>query len=216
MLWKPIIVADGQRAVVTRAGRFHQILGPGEHRLFTGPLRPVEIETHSVRGLVFNSFWTDFLVNRHPEVVARHFFPVETSDSQIAMIYADGSLFNVLLPAKRLLFWRGVAEIAIELVDVIDRPEGQGTTGRGRPRDDRIMKRCRSPVRGSDHQSKKLSARRFRASSEKLTQSAMLSFLHDAGQEAPNRFEGAEPIPATTASMSAGTLMIASSRSNTA
>jgi len=133
MLWKAITIADWQRAVVTRAGRFHRILGPGAHRLFMGPLRPVEIETHSVRGLVFDSFWTDFLVKRRPEVIARHFFRVETSDSQIAMIYADGSLFNVLLPAKRLLLWRGVAEITVEVVDVIDRSAAQDTTGRGPP-----------------------------------------------------------------------------------
>ncbi|MGH9612811.1 MAG: hypothetical protein ACRD4P_07025, partial [Bryobacteraceae bacterium] len=102
---------------------FHRILGPGEHRLFVGPLRPVEIETHSIRGIVFNSFWADFLVKRRPDVVERHFTLVKTSDSQIAMIYADGNLLNVLLPAKRLLLWRGVAEIAVEVVDVIDRPE---------------------------------------------------------------------------------------------
>ncbi len=39
------------------------------------------------------------------------------------MIYVDGSLFKVMLPAKRLLFWRGAAQITAEVVNVIDDPQ---------------------------------------------------------------------------------------------
>jgi len=123
MLWKRIVIGDQERALITKNGRFGGILAPGEYRLLTMPGVSLDVEKHNVRDLVFQSTWADYLAKERPEVADRHFTRVETNDLQVAMVYVDSKLFKVMLPAKRLLFWRGAAEVTAEVVNVIEEPE---------------------------------------------------------------------------------------------
>lgn len=123
MIWKQIIVGDQERALVSKNGRFGGILTPGAYRLFTKPGVSLNVEKYNVRDLVFQSTWADYLAKERPEIADRYFTRVETNDLQVAMIYVDRKLFKVLLPAKRLLFWRGAMEVTAEVVNVIDAPE---------------------------------------------------------------------------------------------
>lgn len=122
MLWKRIIVHEWERLLVSRNGRFRAILMPGKHRIFVAPGSSLDIEKHDVRDLVFESAWADYLIAGRPDILARHFTCVETNEVQIGIVYAAGRLVHVLPPAKRVLFWRGQAEITVELVDVIGDP----------------------------------------------------------------------------------------------
>ncbi|HEX4750634.1 MAG TPA: slipin family protein [Bryobacteraceae bacterium] len=122
MLWKRIVVGDQERVLVAKNGRFDAILTPGAYRVFAAPGVSLEVEKFNVRDLVFHSAWTDYLVKERPEVVERHFMLVETNDVQVAMVYADGKLYKVLTPAKRVLFWRGPVEVTAEVVDVVAEP----------------------------------------------------------------------------------------------
>ncbi len=120
MLWKQIIVGDFERALVTTSGRFGAILAPGDYNLSTTPGVSLDIERFDVRDLVFRSIWADYLTKKRPELAERYFTRVETNERQVAMVYVNGELFKVLLPAKRMLFWRGAAEVTAEVVNVID------------------------------------------------------------------------------------------------
>lgn len=122
MFWKRIVVGDQERVLVIKNGRFVGILMPGTHRVFTGPGVSLQLEKFNVRDLVFQSTWTDYLVKERPDVTERHFTLVETNDVQVGMVYADGKLYKVLTPAKRVLFWRGLVEVTAEIVDVIAEP----------------------------------------------------------------------------------------------
>jgi hypothetical protein len=123
MLWKRIIVGDGERALLTKNERFGGILSPGAYGIFVAPGMSLEVEKYSLNELVFRSEWADYLIRERPEIADRHFTRIETSDVQVAMVYLDGKLFKVLPPAKRLLFWRGRGEVSAEIVDVIANPE---------------------------------------------------------------------------------------------
>ncbi|MEO7653803.1 MAG: slipin family protein [Bryobacteraceae bacterium] len=117
MFWKRITVGDNTRVLVIRNGRFTHILGPGDYRLFRGFSRSIETEAHNIRDIVFTSPWADFLATERPAVAAQHFTVVETGDSQVAVVSLDGKVFRVIAPAKRVLFWRGAAEITVEIVN---------------------------------------------------------------------------------------------------
>lgn len=117
MHWKRISVDDRERLLITHNGRFATILRPGDY-WFRMPCK-IEIERHDVRDLVFRSFWGPFLLDQRPELVDRHFVRVETSETQVGLVYVNGSLYQVLTPAKRLLFWRDAAAVSAEVVDVI-------------------------------------------------------------------------------------------------
>ncbi|HLH04110.1 MAG TPA: hypothetical protein VKX25_15200 [Bryobacteraceae bacterium] len=108
--------------MLLRDGQFDRILMPGEYRVGILPCHTIEAERHDARKLVFRSVWADYLVREHPELVSRYFTCVETSETEIAMVYANGELFRVLAPVRRLLFWRGMADIVAEIVTVIAGP----------------------------------------------------------------------------------------------
>ena len=119
MLWKRIAVRDHERVLVAKNEKFHAILGAGNHYVFAAPGVRVEIERFDVRDLGFRSKWTEYVRRERRDIFSRHFECVETNDVQVAMIYADGKLFNVLPPGERCVIWRGVARITAEIVDVM-------------------------------------------------------------------------------------------------
>jgi len=120
MRWKRITVGDLERILVANDDRFAAILPPGDY-WFRMPGK-IEIERHDVRDLVFRSLWEAFLVDQRPDMVNRHFVRVETSETQIGMVYLNGSLYQVLTPAKRVLYWRDAGAVSAEIVDVISTP----------------------------------------------------------------------------------------------
>lgn len=122
MLWKRIALRDHERALVARNGRFQKILTCGEYRIFTVPGVPLDVEKHNVLRLAFKSKWSNDLVSERPDLIERHFTVVETNEVEIAMVYANGELFRIVTPANRMLFWRDVAEITVEVVEVIAGP----------------------------------------------------------------------------------------------
>jgi SPFH domain / Band 7 family len=121
--WKRVIVGDQERVLIAKNGRFSGILEPGQHHIFVSPGVFLETEKHNMRDLVFGSKWADYLVKERPDLVNRYFTCVETSDVQVAMVYVDSKLLEVLLPAKRVLYWRGLAEVTAEVIDVVAQPE---------------------------------------------------------------------------------------------
>lgn len=121
MRWKRVTVSDQERVLMARNGRFTAILQPGDYRFMA--LDQIEIEKHDIRELVCRSFWCSFLIEDRPELVERHFVKIETSDTQVGLVYVNGNLYEVLTPAKRLLFWREAANVSAEMVDVIRTPK---------------------------------------------------------------------------------------------
>ena len=121
MRWKRVTVGDQERLLMARNGRFAAILRPGDYR-FTA-LDKIDIEKHDIRDLVFRSLWFSFLIENRPDVIKRHFVKIETSDTQVGLVYVNGNLYEVLTPAKRLLLWREAATVSAEMVDVIRSPK---------------------------------------------------------------------------------------------
>lgn len=122
MFWERFVVKTHERLLLTRNGRFDRILSPGEYRIGLVRSHSLGAERHDVRNLVFRSVWADYLVRERADVVNRHFTLLETSETEVAMVYANGELFRVLAPVKRLMLWRGVAEVTAEFVTVVAEP----------------------------------------------------------------------------------------------
>jgi regulator of protease activity HflC (stomatin/prohibitin superfamily) len=115
-MFRRVLVGDNERVIVIAKRRFREILGPGEHWLWTFG-RSIALEYHNVRDIVFMSEWADYLAKERPDVVSRLFHVVETNDSQVAVIFLDNKVDRVIGPARRALFWRGPVSVAAELFD---------------------------------------------------------------------------------------------------
>ena len=117
---KRITVQKSHRMLVVKNGRVHSILRPGTHFLWMLPFARLETEAHSLKKLVFKSRWIDYSLCERPGLVAEHFRVVQTSDSQIAMISVNGELFQALLPGRRIVFWKNIGRIDVEVISLVD------------------------------------------------------------------------------------------------
>ncbi len=129
MLWKRIVVRKRERVLLFKDERFSGILMPGVHRILVTSHEALQTEKHDLDDLVFESIWTDYLLKEQPEIANRHFTIVETNGTQVAMVYVNGQLFTVMVPQKRLLFWRDAALVTAEIVNVIGEPGQQPREG---------------------------------------------------------------------------------------
>lgn len=121
-MYRRIVVGDNERVLVTRNRRFAEILEPGEYRMLT-LLRGVETETYNVRDLVCTGTWAEFLMKERPEVAARYFNVVETSDAEVAVVLVGGKVTRAIGPGERVAFWKGRAEVKAERINIREAPE---------------------------------------------------------------------------------------------
>ncbi len=112
---KRILVGDQNRVLLIRKGRFERVLEPGEYWVFG---RGIETQNFCLTNLVFESTWADYLVKEQADLAERLFTIVETTDTQVAVIYMNGKLARVLGPGKRVLYWRGPVEVTSQVIDV--------------------------------------------------------------------------------------------------
>ena len=123
MSWiKIITVGDRERALLVDSGRFVRVLEPGRH-IVVALGRTIEAVMCPLADPAFRADWADLLVRERPEVVERYFTVVETRDTEVAIVYANGKTLRVVPPAKRVLFWKEPLEIRAEVIDVIASPE---------------------------------------------------------------------------------------------
>jgi regulator of protease activity HflC (stomatin/prohibitin superfamily) len=120
-LFRRILVGDQNRVLLIRKGRFVRMLGPGEYWVWTLG-RAIETQTFNINEVLFTSPWADYLLKEQAAIAARLFTVVETTDSQVAVLYFNGKLAGVMGPGRRALYWRGSIDVTFEVIDVtVDR-----------------------------------------------------------------------------------------------
>lgn len=121
MFWR-VQIGENERVLLTRKGRFVDILTPGVYWFFTLG-QGYEFERHNVRDNTLVSEWADYIAAKRPDLAEQYFTVVETGDTEVAAVYFDGKLSRVVGPGQRVLFWRGVIAITAKIIDVAAEPE---------------------------------------------------------------------------------------------
>ncbi len=111
------IVKKNERAVMTRNGDFERILTPGKYRVFGG-LDTIAFEAFALEQPLFNSPLTEYLLANEPAAVASAFVRVELTDRQAALHFENGVLVEILPPATRRLYWKGLIDVTVEIIDL--------------------------------------------------------------------------------------------------
>ncbi|HPM69044.1 MAG TPA: slipin family protein, partial [Piscinibacter sp.] len=92
-------------------------LQPGTHWLFAG-LDTLRVELFALEQPAFTHGLADYLMAKEPEVVAAEFVRVELTENQVGLRTENGALVEVLAPATRRLYWKGLAEVQVEVIDI--------------------------------------------------------------------------------------------------
>jgi len=92
-------------------------LQPGTHWLFDG-FDALRIETFALEQPAFSHGLADYLMAKEPAVVAAEFVRVELSETQVGLRSDNGVLVEVLAPSTRRLYWKGLVDVQVEVIDL--------------------------------------------------------------------------------------------------
>lgn len=117
-----VTVKKNERGLLLRNGDFERVLQPGTHWLFDG-LDTLRVELFALEQAAFTHGLADYLMAKEPAVVAAEFVRVELGESQVGLRTENGTLVELIAPATRRLYWKGLADVQVEVV-AIDGPAG--------------------------------------------------------------------------------------------
>jgi regulator of protease activity HflC (stomatin/prohibitin superfamily) len=115
--FKKITVKKNERGLLLRNGDFERVLQPGTYWL-NSLFAPTRVETFALEQAAFTHGLTDYLLAKEPQVVEREFLRVELTDTQVGLRHENHVLVEVLPPATRKLYWKGLIDVRVEVIDI--------------------------------------------------------------------------------------------------
>ena len=119
---KRVTVKKNERGLLLRNGDFERVLHPGTHWLFAG-LDQLRIELFTLEQPAFTHVLAEYLMAKEPDVVAAEFVRVELNEHQVGLRTENGVLVEVLAPATRRLYWKGLVDVQVEVIDIAESAE---------------------------------------------------------------------------------------------
>jgi len=117
-----VTVKDGERALLTRNGRFERVLAPGRHVLFD-PRHELAVELHQVVRIEFPVDRYAVLKAARPDLAAELFEAVETKAHEVAIVSLDGRPLYLMGPWQIRVFWKVATRVEAERIDVARDPK---------------------------------------------------------------------------------------------
>jgi regulator of protease activity HflC (stomatin/prohibitin superfamily) len=114
---KRVTIKKNERGLLLRNGDFERVLQPGTHWLLAG-IDTLRVELFALEQPAFTHGLADYLMAKEPEVVAADFMRVELNETQVGLRSENGVLVEVLAPATRRLYWKGLVDVAVEVIDI--------------------------------------------------------------------------------------------------
>src|SRR6185369_13824338 len=117
MTIKRVTVKKNERGLLLRNGDFERVLQPGTHWLFAG-FDVLRVERFALEQPAFTHALAEYLMAKEPDVVAAEFVRVELGENQVGLRTENGTLVEVLAPATRRLYWKGLVDVQVEVIDI--------------------------------------------------------------------------------------------------
>ncbi len=112
-----VTVKKNERGLLLRNGDFERVLQPGTHWLVAG-LDHLLVERFALEQPAFTHTIAEYLMAKEPQIVAAEFVRVELNEHQVGLRTDNGTLVEVLAPATRRLYWKGLVDVQVEVIDI--------------------------------------------------------------------------------------------------
>lgn len=113
---KNIVIAENQRGLLIKDGRFIKMFDPGRYRLWDFWNR-AQVEIDLAEG-VCNSPWAELIAKRHPDISAKYFEIVQVREGEVAVVFQDDVPSLVVRPGQTVYVWRVLKTVRVERFDV--------------------------------------------------------------------------------------------------
>jgi len=117
LIFRQFIVKKNERGLLFKNEDFQNFLESGTYWFFD-PLYKIRVETYDLSTPEFNHNLADFLIKEYPDEIAGYFTFVELNEQQVALIYKNNQLVNILPPTSRKLYWKGIADVKVDILDI--------------------------------------------------------------------------------------------------
>lgn len=115
---KKINIGSTERGLLFTNNQFKQILLPGSYRLWNLiDSRRIEIVDITQRPELTGAI-TQFIAKEWSSELSKELFLVRTNSLELALVYAGNKLLAIVQPSEQRLFWRGLNEIRVSLVNI--------------------------------------------------------------------------------------------------
>jgi len=114
---KRIVIAQHERGVYLKDRSIVKILEPGIYRIFD-LLGRVAVEVQNLTIAEFNHPYEDVLVQENRTLVNQYFQFIKLGEYQVGLVYKNGKLNGVLPPGTRQLYWKGLVEVTVEVLNI--------------------------------------------------------------------------------------------------
>lgn len=112
-----ITIKKNERALLLRNGDFERVLHSGSHWLIAAT-DALQVERFSLGQARFQHELVDYLFTQAPDVVAAEFTAVQLAENEVGLRSENGVLVEILPPATRALYWKGLVQTHIDTIDV--------------------------------------------------------------------------------------------------
>jgi len=119
---KRVTVKKNERGLRFRNGDFERVLQPGTHWLFDS-FGELTVERFAIDQPAFKHPLADYLMGKEPQVVEAEFVRVELGEHQVGLRSENGVTVELLPPATRRLYWKGLIAVTVEVIDIADTVE---------------------------------------------------------------------------------------------
>ena len=117
MVWKTERIADYELGLMYRDRAFRKVLEPGVHRFAPGQGK-LELRRLDLRQMPVKDFGLAALVLTHRALVEEHFVVVDMGDTQVAAVFADGKLVDMVGPGGVAFYAKRLRKMTVEVYDV--------------------------------------------------------------------------------------------------
>ncbi|WP_347556042.1 slipin family protein [Robbsia sp. KACC 23696] len=117
MTIKRVVVKKSERGILLRNGDFAGVLQPGKHWLVSAVDR-LHAEIFGLAQTAFTHEASAYLMAHEPDVLAAEFVQVDLGETQVGLRSENGVLIEVLAPGTRRLYWKGLIDVKIEVIDI--------------------------------------------------------------------------------------------------
>jgi regulator of protease activity HflC (stomatin/prohibitin superfamily) len=112
-----VTIKKNERGLLLRNGDFERVLKPGKHWLASA-LDQLRVDVFALEQPAFTHGLAEYLLSQEPEVVAAEFVRVDLSETQVGLRSENGVLVEILAPATRRLYWKGLVDVKVDVVDI--------------------------------------------------------------------------------------------------
>lgn len=114
---KRIVIKKNEKGVLFRDGDYERVLNPGRYHFFD-PLKRLTVQVWKLDAPMNDMAMVDYLLQREAQVAAECFDCMELGEDEAGLRFENDILVEVLAPASRRVFWKGLVKQRLEKVDL--------------------------------------------------------------------------------------------------